>query len=157
MGFHNEISSSSHRMLQSSSYCSCGIDTTGMLDSSTFCGSCSVIEYACMLVQSRTSTCAVGRMTSLDDDATFCSASGASSFCCAYCQASPAALVASPSSGVPLSPLDQSIWSNIHGDTNFPRVLLWLHVLEFSISIHIDEAPRKSKMWAYFFWLITAV
>jgi len=45
-------------------------------------------------------------MTSPDDVS---SPSGANKLACACCQASPAALVASPSSGVPLSSLDHPI------------------------------------------------
>jgi len=78
--------------------------------------------YACMLsLSTRESHHHSKRMTSLDDVS---SPSGANKLACAYCQASPAALVASPSSGVPLSSLDHLIWSNIHGDMNFPSVTL---------------------------------
>ena len=137
--FHNEISSSSQRMLQSSSYCSCGVDTTGILDSSIFCGSCSVIigSYACMLVSSRTSS-SLHRMTSLDDVAS-CPASGASSSSCASCQASPAALVPSPSPLASLSTWNHLISSRTDGDTNFPRVHVCFYPC-FSISRKID--PR---------------
>jgi len=45
--------------------------------------------------------------------------SGANKLACAYCQASPAALVLAPATGASLSSLDHLIWSNIHGDMNF--------------------------------------
>jgi len=91
--------------------------------------------YACML-----SSVANERHHPLDDvgfSLTPYSASGATSFTCAYCQASPAALVPSPSSGVPLSSLNHLIWSNIHGDLNFRvHVVLYPFILPcFSRSI----------------------
>ena len=63
--------------------------------------------YACMLsLPTRESRHLSKRMTSSDDVS---SPFGANKLACAYCQASPAALVASPSSGVPLSSLDHPI------------------------------------------------
>jgi len=75
----------------------------------------------------------------ISGDVASCSASGATSFTCAHCQASPAALVDAPSSGAPLSSLDQSIWSNVHGVMNF-RV----HVLLRSMFFHAfrDRSPE---------------
>jgi len=80
-----------------------------------------LLVCACMLTLLQTSTCK--RMTS-HDDVGFCSASGATSLSCAYCQASPAALVVAPPPVVPLLSLDQSIWSRTDGDINFPSVAL---------------------------------
>jgi len=69
-----------------------------------------------------------------------CSASGATSLSCAYCQASPAALVPSPSPGVPLSNWNHPILTCIHGDTNFQR-LIYSSML-FTKSISIDLRSR---------------
>jgi len=98
--------------------------------------------HACLCSRERRQ---VQRMTSSSDDVGSCSASGASSFTCAYCQASPAALVASPSSGVPLSPLDQSIWSNIHGDINFQSIGLscFYSSMLFDTSIDLRSILRR--------------
>jgi len=74
-------------------------------------------------------------MTSLDDVS---SPSGANSFCCAYCQASPAALVASPTPVASLSTWNQLISSNIHGDIDF-------RVLPLYSSILFDTFRDRSK------------
>jgi len=141
MGFHNEISSSSTSwILQSSSYCSCG-KHTGF--SHSRCGSCYIIGsyiYTCML-SSVANVDTWKRVTSSTGWCGLCSASGATSLSCAYCQASPAALVPSPSSGVPLSSLNHLIWSNIHGDLNFQSSRL-LYYPCFSILREIDLRSR---------------
>jgi len=103
--------------------------------------------YACML-----SSVANSKWCHPLDDAGLYSASGASSFTCAYYQASPAALVSSPSPVASLSSWNYLISSRTDGDTNFSRVVDYSSML-FAKSIWIDKAPRKSKMWAHFFWL----
>ena len=123
MGFFTVRShtSSTSWMLQSSSYCSCG---SCILDSSTCHGSCSCIGIIYM------HACCHSRTFMRDDiipcgDTTLPSpSSGANKLACAYCQASPAALVLAPSSGAPLLSLDHLIWSNIHGVMNFRVQLL---------------------------------
>jgi len=94
--------------------------------------------HACLCSRERRQ---VQRMTSSSDDVCSCSASGANSFCCAYCQASPAALVAAPRPAVPLSSLDHLIWSNIHGDINF-RVHVWFTL---GLSMLFDTSHENSK------------
>jgi len=82
------------------------------------------------------------RVTSSSDDVGLYSASGASIFCCAYFQASPAALVPSPSPVASLSTWNHLISSRTDGDTNFPRVASCFILPCFSrisISIHIDD------------------
>jgi len=77
-----------------------------------------------------------------------CSASGATSFTCAYCQASPAALVPSPSLVASLSTWNHPILTSIHGDTNFPRVASCFILPCFSrISIDLRSTRTESKMW----------
>jgi len=145
MGFHNEISSSPHRMLQSSSYCSCGTDKhAGFFHCR---GSCLLIgPYMYM------HACCHWRLASADTwkgsdiingDVASCSASGASSFCCACCQASPAALVASPSPVVPLSNWNHPILTCIHGDTNFQKLTYSYPC--FSIFRENSKLVRRSK------------
>jgi len=90
--------------------------------------------YACML-----SSVANSKWCHPLDDAGLYSASGASSFTCAYCQASPAALVPSPSPVASLSTWNHLISSRTDGDTNFPRVHVCFYPC-FSISRKID--PR---------------
>jgi len=133
--------SSTFWILQSSPYCSCG-KHTGFPHSR--CGSCYIIDsyiYTCML-----SSVAIvdtwKRVTSSTGWCGLCSASGASSFCCAYCQASPAALVHPPSSGVPLSNWNQLISSNIGGDINFQssRLLPFIHAFR-----HFSKLVRRPK------------
>jgi len=81
------------------------------------------------------------RVTSSSDDVGLYSASGASSFCCAYCQASPAALVDAPFPVASLLSLDHLIWSNIHGVMNF-RVI---HAFSILLS---KTRNRLSAQWA---------
>jgi len=76
-------------------------------------------------------------VTSLDDVAS-CSASGANKLACAYCQASPAALVLAPSSGAPLSSLDHPIWSRTDGDINFRVHVCFFFSLALSMLFDID-------------------
>jgi len=70
-----------------------------------------------------------------------CSASGAASLSCACCQASPAAPAVSPSPGVPLSSLDQLIWSKTDGDVNFQSVAL----IALCSSMLFDPSARRPK------------
>jgi len=72
--------------------------------------------HACLCSRERRQ---VQRMTPSSDDVGSCSASGANILACAYCQASPAALVDAPLQEPPLSPLVCLISSSIGGDINF--------------------------------------
>jgi len=63
--------------------------------------------------------------------------SGANKLACAYCQASPAALVDAPLQEAPLSPLVCLISSNIGGDINFQSSRLLFHAFR---EIDIDRS-----------------
>jgi len=103
-----------------------------------------VYIYACMLVIRERRQ--VQRMTSLDDVTHPSSPSGANKLACAYCQASPAALAVAPSSGAPLSSLNHPIWSNIHGDMNFPsRHALFFHAFRYFAKIRNSYGDQNVR------------
>jgi len=144
--FHDEISSSSTSWMLQSSYCSCG-KHTGFFH----CADPAIGVHACMhavIADSRTSS-SLQRMTSLDDVTPSSSPSGANKLACAYCQASPAALVASPSPVASLSSLDHPIWSKTDGDVNLPSALvfpLFLHSF-CEIDPHSHKGQNVSRIF----------
>jgi len=82
-----------------------------------------------------------------------CSASGANIFCCAYCQAPPAALVPSPSPVASLSTWNHLISSRTDGDTNFSKYyssMLWLHAFRVFAKTPNSYARTETKMWGRF-------